>query len=72
MGMQVQTLEEIRRAGLDALAKELGPVGMVRFLQQYETGHGDYSIDRHTWFGDQNVKNLVDQIRQHRHESSSS
>jgi hypothetical protein len=25
-------MEEIRRMGLDALARELGPVGMVRFL----------------------------------------
>ena len=72
MGMQLQTLEEIRRAGLDALANELGPVGMVRFLQQYETGHGNYSVDRRTWLGDQDVKNLVDQIRQNRHESSNS
>jgi hypothetical protein len=22
---------------------------MIRFLQQFETGHGDYSVERHDW-----------------------
>jgi len=60
------TLEEIRLAGLDALARELGPVGMVRFLQQFETGHGDYSKDRHLWLDDQDVETIVAKIRQDR------
>jgi hypothetical protein len=38
--------EEIRIAGLKALEKELGPVGMVRFLQQFELGEGDYTRER--------------------------
>ncbi len=42
----MQTLEEIRREGLDALEQRLGRVGMVRFLQLFETGSGDYVIDR--------------------------
>ncbi|MEW6754665.1 MAG: hypothetical protein AB1505_27325 [Candidatus Latescibacterota bacterium] len=46
------TLEEIRRKGIEALARELGPVGMVRFLQQFETGHGDYGAERHRWLPD--------------------
>lgn len=35
---QKMTLIEIRNAGFEALVRELGVVGMVRFLQQYETG----------------------------------
>ena len=27
----------------------LGAVGMIRFLQQFRTGDGDYSKDRHAW-----------------------
>jgi hypothetical protein len=45
----MQTLEEIRREGLTALRERLGRAGMVRFLQQFETGHGDYAQDRHAW-----------------------
>lgn len=41
------TMEEIRTRGLKALVEELGPVGMVRFLQQFEVGSGDYSKERY-------------------------
>ena len=43
----MKTMEEIRRQGLEALARELGPVGMVRFLQLFENGSGDYVKERH-------------------------
>jgi hypothetical protein len=42
-----RTLAEIRDAGLRALERELGPVDLARFLQQFEHGSGDYSLDRH-------------------------
>lgn len=44
-----QTLDEIRQRGLEALRRELGPTGMIRFLQQFETGTGDYARERHAW-----------------------
>jgi hypothetical protein len=34
------TPEQIRRAGLEVLARELGSVGMIRFLQQFDPGAG--------------------------------
>ena len=40
---------QIRQIGLEILSRELGPVAMIRFLQQYETGSGDYSTKRHQW-----------------------
>ena len=43
------TLDEIRRKGLAALRRELGRAGMIRFLQQFETGSGDYARERHDW-----------------------
>ena len=60
------TLEEVRLTGLMALAHELGPVGMARFLQQFETGRGDYSVERHGWLGERNVQQLAKTIRQRR------
>lgn len=44
-----KTLEEIRRDGLAALRERLGVAGMVRFLQQFEHGSGDYVVDRREW-----------------------
>ncbi len=37
---------EIRMAGIQALKDALGPVGMVRFLQQYDLGYGDYTKEK--------------------------
>ncbi|MDQ3815651.1 MAG: hypothetical protein M3347_17190 [Armatimonadota bacterium] len=62
------TLAEIRLSGLQALARELGPVGMVRFLQQFETGNGDYSVDRHRWLDASDVQTLATAIQQRRDE----
>jgi hypothetical protein len=66
MNGQTMSLEQIRIAGMEALARELGIVGMVRFLQQFETGHGDYSKDRHNWLDDQDVETIVKRIRERR------
>ena len=43
------TTHELDEIGRRALLKALGPVGMVRFLRQYERGRGDYTRDRHEW-----------------------
>jgi hypothetical protein len=42
-----RTQDEIYREGLQALRHRLGRAGMVRFLQQFETGQGDYAQERH-------------------------
>jgi hypothetical protein len=43
------TQNEIYQQGLQALRDRLGRAGMIRFLQQFETGHGDYARERHAW-----------------------
>ncbi len=37
---------EIRNVGIKALQEALGPVGMVKFLQQYDMGYGDYTKEK--------------------------
>lgn len=48
----------IRKLGLEALARALGPIGMVRFLQQFETGMGDYTKERAQWLENIDVKTI--------------
>jgi len=36
----------IRKIGLEVLAKELGPLGMVLFMRQYDRGYGNYTEER--------------------------
>jgi hypothetical protein len=45
--INMNNLVEIRRIGLQALNDALGPVGMVRFMQQYENGSGDYTKEKY-------------------------
>ena len=53
-------LDEIRQAGLEALYRELGPVGMVRFLQQFENGSGDYTAERAESQGNPTIAEIVE------------
>jgi len=52
----------IRKAGLEAVAKKLGPLGMVRFLQQFETGWGDYTKERDQWLKDMDIQEIISEI----------
>jgi hypothetical protein len=62
MNSSEMTLEQIRIVGNAALLRALGPVGMIRFLQQFETGHGDYSLERHQWLDKMDLDTLLEQI----------
>jgi hypothetical protein len=66
------TPEEIRLAGLRALSRDLGAVGMVRFLQQFETGLGDYTEERHRWLGQFTVSDVVRELQERRQTSARS
>jgi len=56
------TLSEIRAIGFEALLRELGPAGTIRFIQQYETGRGDYTRGRRKWLPKKSVRELGNQI----------
>lgn len=42
LNINLSNLVEIRNVGMKALQEALGSVGMVKFLQQYDMGYGDY------------------------------
>jgi hypothetical protein len=56
------TAEELRRAGIDALVKALGPVGMARFLQLFDLGKGDYTQERDRILGSPTVDELMSEL----------
>jgi hypothetical protein len=64
MSEQTLTLEQIRERGIQVLGEQLGIVAMVRFLQQTETGWGNYTEERHQWLGDPEVRTLAKAIQQ--------
>ena len=59
MKVQQTNPVSLRKLGLEALCKSLGPLGMVRFLQQYEAGTGDYTKERHFWLKDVDIESIA-------------
>jgi hypothetical protein len=55
-----RSLDEVRQEGLDALRERLGRADMIRFLQQFETGRGDYSQERHEWVDRLSLQEIED------------
>lgn len=68
MTAPTMTLSQIQQKGLEVLSRELGPVGMIRFLQMFETGYGDYTEERRQWLDNQRIEEIVQRIRQRRAE----
>ena len=66
--MKVQQTNPVilRKLGLEALCKSLGPLGMVRFLQQYEVGTGDYTKERDLWLKDADIESIITELRYRR------
>jgi hypothetical protein len=60
---QAPTPNQIRKAGIDALVKTLGPVGMTRFLQQFDPGKGDYTKEREQWLGRISIEQVAKEVR---------
>jgi hypothetical protein len=63
MSKQAMSLNQIREVGLEALTKALGPVGMVRFLQQFERGAGDYTKNREKWLRGISLQSILKEIK---------
>ena len=66
MTTETLTLYEIRTIGFDALLRELGPAGAIRFIQQYESGRGDYTRDRKRTLPKKSVREIGAEIMKER------
>lgn len=62
MNASVMTMNEIRRTGIQLLTKNLGAVGMIRFLQQSDLGWGDYTRERSQWLGNPSLNEIASDI----------
>ncbi len=63
MNLQMENPVTLRKVGLEALTKALGPLGMVRFIQQFETGAGDYTKERDLWLKEMDIKSIISEIK---------
>jgi len=61
--MKVKTLHEIHDEGINALNKTLGPVDMIRFIQMFDHGRGDYTKERKQWLSN-DLDEIYNEIRE--------
>jgi hypothetical protein len=66
MSSQTLAVDSIRERGVRVLTRELGAAGMVEFMQQFQTGRGDYTKDRHKILGRLTVDQVVNEIRRNK------
>lgn len=58
MAVTVRDLERIRREGLKALKDKLGVEGMIKFIQMYSDGNGDYTREREEILKDTTIEDF--------------
>ena len=60
------TPAEIRQAAYHAITRELGPSGLIRFIQDTSLGSGDYLKDRRNFLPKGTVRDIAHQITEWR------
>ena len=68
MTVKNKPLAEISQRAIEVLCRELGAVDTVRFINQFTTGHGDYTLERDALFAGETLDQLVADIRRTRPE----
>jgi len=63
MNAQIMTQQQIRMTGIKILSQHMGVTEMIRFLQQSETGYGDYTKNRDKLLGNPSLEDLVADIK---------
>ena len=72
MTVQTQPLAEITAEAMRVLYREIGIVNTVRFVGQFTTGYGNYTLERDRLYADLTLDDIVTDIRRRRHEADGS
>ena len=59
----VKDMNSIKKAGMDVLTEKLGPIGMIKFVRQFDSGSGDYAKECHNWLSDLTIEDINNEIR---------
>ena len=56
-------LAEVSQRAIEILCRELGAVDTVRFINQFMTGHGDYTRERDDFFAGETLDQIIADIK---------
>ena len=63
MSSKTRSINTIRKIGLEALLEKLGPVDMVEFIQQFDSGYGNYTRERSAWLDNIGIETIIKQAK---------
>jgi hypothetical protein len=63
MTLETKPLAELTNRAIDLLSRELGAADMLRFVNQFTTGYGDYTAERDTLLGPLTLEEIITQIK---------
>lgn len=66
MSTVIQPLAEISQRAKSVLIQELGVIDAMRFLNQFQVGSGDFTVERIQLFHDEKVTDIVASIKARR------
>jgi hypothetical protein len=63
MTVRTKPLAEVTQRAIEILCRELGAADTVRFINQFTTGHGDYTAERDVLFADDTLDQIIADIK---------
>ncbi len=66
MIVESKPLAEVTSRAIEVLARELGTADAVRFINQFTTGHGNYTAERDALFDGVTLGQIISEIKQSR------
>ncbi|MGO9464043.1 MAG: hypothetical protein ACLQIB_15780 [Isosphaeraceae bacterium] len=63
MTLKTKPLAEVTQRAIEILCRELGAADTVRFINQFTTGHGDYTAERDVLFAGETLDQIIADIK---------
>jgi len=63
MTLETKPLAEITHDAFRALSREIGIVNTIRFINQFTTGHGNYTQERKELFAEMTLTDMISSIK---------
>ena len=64
MNPRTKSLAEVTHNAFRILLREIGMVNTIRFINQFTTGHGNYTEERKGYFADMTLDDMISSIKQ--------
>ena len=63
MTVRTKPLAEVTQRAIEILYRELGTADTIRFINQFTTGYGDYTLERDNLFAGETLDQIIADIK---------